>query len=170
MKVLAFSGRNVKEILRDPLSLLFCLAFPVLLLLLFQLIVSAIGEDALQHTPQFAIEPLSGSICVFSYSFSMLFLALLVAKDRSTAFLTRLRSSPMRTGTFLAGYALPMLPIMLTQTAVTYLLGICFGLRFSVGLLAGIAALIPSMLLFTAAGLLLGSLLPEKAEIGRAHV
>ena len=51
MKVLAFSGRNVKEILRDPLSLLFCLAFPVLLLLLFQLIVSAIGEDALSRFP-----------------------------------------------------------------------------------------------------------------------
>lgn len=170
MKTLAFAKRNGREILRDPLSLIFCLAFPVVLLLLFRLITAAIGEDALAYTPQFAIEPLSGSISIFSYSFSMLFLALLIARDRSTALLTRLRSTPLPTRGFLIGYALPMVPIMLAQTLITYLLSICFGLAVTPRLLLGIVALIPSMLLFTAFGLLFGALLPEKAVGGIASV
>lgn len=38
MKLLTFSGRNAKEILRDPLTAFFGLGFPIVLLLLLSAI------------------------------------------------------------------------------------------------------------------------------------
>ena len=37
-KLFALSKRNIKEMLRDPLSLVFCIAFPVLMLVMMQII------------------------------------------------------------------------------------------------------------------------------------
>ena len=38
MKCLILARRNIKEMLRDPLSLIFCLGFPLVMLLLMQII------------------------------------------------------------------------------------------------------------------------------------
>ena len=35
-KLISLTKRNMKEMLRDPLSLVFCLAFPVVMLVLMQ--------------------------------------------------------------------------------------------------------------------------------------
>ena len=38
MKTLILAKRNLKEILRDPLSIIFCLIFPVIMLVLMSII------------------------------------------------------------------------------------------------------------------------------------
>ena len=59
MRLLTFSSRNAKEILRDPLNVAFSLGFPVILLFL----MSAIGANA--PVSIFEIETLTPGITVF---------------------------------------------------------------------------------------------------------
>lgn len=88
MKTLSFSVRNTKEILRDKLNLAFGLGFPVVVLLL-SLIQSNIPVEL------FAIDKLAPGIAVFGLSFISLFSGMLIAKDRTSAFMLRLFASPM---------------------------------------------------------------------------
>ena len=47
MRMLAFAERNVKEIVRDPLSVIFGVGFPVLLLLLIHLLKSSLHQGSI---------------------------------------------------------------------------------------------------------------------------
>lgn len=80
MRLLTFSSRNAKEILRDPLNVAFSLGFPVILLFL----MSAIGANA--PVSIFEIETLTPGITVFGLSFMTLFSATLIARDRRPLF------------------------------------------------------------------------------------
>lgn len=97
MKALSFSVRNTKEILRDKLNLAFGLGFPVVVLLLLSLIQSNIPVEP------FAIDKLAPGIAVFGLSFISLFSGILIAKDRTSAFMLRLFASPMTAGHFILG-------------------------------------------------------------------
>lgn len=165
MRWWAFTKRNFLETIRDPLSLLFCFLFPVMIYLIFQ-VVSVSVEGSAQYVPQFQTEALFVTVPLFSFTFLMLFVALLVAKDRSTAFLTRLRSSPMKSSDFIIGYSLSMIPIGLGQIVIIAILAICFGLKFSWWSLLAMVMEIPSMLMFIGLGLLLGSSFNDKAVGG----
>ena len=63
MRMLCFSGRTAKEILRDPLNLGFGIGFPVILLLLLSAIQANIPVSL------FEIQKLSPGIAVFGLSF-----------------------------------------------------------------------------------------------------
>ena len=89
MKTLAFAIRNAKEMLRDKLNLVFGIGFPVIVLLLLSLIQSNIPVDL------FEIEQLAPGIAVFGLSFISLFSGMLIAKDRTGAFMLRLFTSPI---------------------------------------------------------------------------
>ncbi len=173
-KVLAFSGRNFKEIIRDPLSYIFCLGFPLVMLVLMSIINQSIPAEA--NMTIFNIENLSGGIAVFGLSFIMLFTCLTVSKDRSGAFLTRLYASPMRSGDFIAGYMLPVLLLSVIQSAITFAASMIVGAvlgedSISVGgALMSIIVLIPGAVFFISAGLLFGSLFNEKAAPGLCSV
>ena len=151
-----FAGRCAREILRDPLTLFFGLVFPLLLLLMMTLIQANIPVEL------FMINHLAPGVAVFGLSFLALFSALLVSRDRSTAFLARLFSTPMTAVDFLAGYLLPLLPMALSQGAAVYAVSLALGLRLSLNLLyAWLVGLIPA-LLYIALGLLCGTLLNDK--------
>ena len=155
-RMLCFAGRCAKEIARDPLTLFFGLAFPLLLLLMLSLIQANIPVDL------FRIEHLAPGVAVFGQSFLALFSALLLSRDRSTAFLTRLYSTPMTAPDFLAGYLLPLLPMALVQGVIVYAVSLVLGLTFSINILwALLAGMIPA-LLYIALGLLCGTLLNDK--------
>lgn len=104
MRIKAFSVRCLKEILRDPLSLVFGIAFPLVLLFLMSAIQANIP------VAMFQIERLAPGIAVFGLSFITLFSGSLIAKDRTSSFLTRLFASPMKSGEYIAGYTLPSSP------------------------------------------------------------
>jgi len=165
MRSLIFAKRNFKEIVRDPLSLFFYFAFPVILMLIFQIIIGGIGVTDFDAVPQFKIENLTMSIAVFSFSFLTLF-SLVISKDRETSFQARLRSSPMRPADFLIGYSLPLLPIAFAQIVIVVALGFIFGLTVSWNLLLAILGLIPAILLFLGLGMLIGAGLKGGAASG----
>ena len=127
MKSYIFSVRTAKEILRDPLTLGFGLGFPTVLLLL----LSAIQANIPGKVELFEISHLIPGVACFGLSFLTLFSALLIAKDRSGAFLQRLYATPMPAHSFILGYTIPMIPIALAQTVICYLIALILGLPFS---------------------------------------
>ncbi len=160
MRMLKFSARNIKEILRDPLNLAFGLGFPVVLLLLLSAIQANIPVEL------FAIERLSPGVAVFGLSFMTLFISLVIAKDKESAFITRLYATPLKCSDFIFGYALPMIVISLAQCVICYALAIIFNLPVTVNLLYAILLIIPVAILYISLGVLFGSILSVKAVGG----
>lgn len=156
MRMLTFGRRNAKEILRDPLTLAFGLGFPLVLILLLSAIQASIP------VPLFEIRHLTPGITVFGLSFMTLFSATLIAKDRGTSFLQRLYTMPLSPLDFILGYTLPILPIALAQSAITYIVAVFLGLDITVNILFALLLILPISLLFIGLGLLFGSILTDK--------
>lgn len=156
MRLLTFSGRTAKEILRDLLNLGFGLGFPLVLLLLLSAIQANIPVSL------FEIESLTPGITVFGLSFMTLFSATLIAKDRESAFLQRLYTTPLTATDFIFGYVLPVLPIGLMQSVICYLMAMILGLSITITILYAIFFILPVALLFIAVGLLCGSVFNTK--------
>ena len=156
MKLRGFALRVFKEIIRDPLTVLFGIVFPLVLLLLLSAIQANIPVSL------FEIESLVPGIAVFGLSFMTLFSALIVAKDRSGALLQRLYTTPMRASDYILGYTLPMLPISIIQTIVCYAAAAILGLQINGNAVLAIFANIPTAILYIAMGLLFGSILNDK--------
>ena len=156
MRVLSFSKRCMKEVYRDPLNVLFGLGFPLILLLLMTLLQRKVSVEL------FRMERLAPGMCVFGLSFLTLFSATLVAKDRESAFLQRLYTTPLRAWEFLLGYSLPFFPLALAQAGICYGVAVALGLPWGMGIFRGLAALLPLALFYIALGLLCGSVLGVK--------
>ena len=156
MRMITFAKRCMKEILRDPINLIFGLGFPLVLLLLLSAIQANIPVSL------FKIDTLTPGITVFGLSFMTLFSATLVAKDRESAFLQRLYTTPLTGFDFILGYMLPLLPIALGQTIICYLVAIPLGLTLSVNIIYSVIGIIPMAVFNIALGLLCGSILGVK--------
>lgn len=156
MKMLSFSARTGKEILRDPINLAFGLGFPVVLILL----LSAIQKNV--PVSLFEIEKLAPGMTVFGLSFMTLFAATLVSRDRESALLQRLYTTPMTAADFIFGYTLPLLPMALAQSAVCFLAALPLGLAPTRGILLALLVGIPAAVFFISLGLLCGSVLSVK--------
>ena len=156
MRMLAFSKRCTKEILRDPLNLGFGLGFPLVLLVLLSAIQANIPVSL------FEIDALTPGITVFGLSFMTLFSATLVAKDRESALLQRLYTTPLTGLDFILGYMLPMLPMAMTQSLICYLAAVPLGLTVSANIVYAVVGVIPMAVFHIALGLLCGSLLGVK--------
>ena len=152
----AFSVRNTKEMLRDPLNIAFGLGFPIVLLLL----LTAIQRNI--PIALFELDYLTPGIAVFGLSFISLFSATLISKDRTTSFLMRLFASPMRARDYILGYTLPLLPMALLQTALCYVMAMLLGMKFTPNVLLAIVVALPAALLFIGIGLLCGSVFNDK--------
>ena len=156
MRMLTFAKRCSKEILRDPINLGFGLGFPLVLLFLLSTIQKNIPVS------MFEIDTLTPGITVFGLSFMTLFSATLVAKDRESALLQRLYTTPLTGLDFILGYMLPLLPIALGQTVICYLAAIPLGLTVSVNIVYAVVGMIPMAIFNIALGLLCGSILGVK--------
>lgn len=160
MRMLTFSKRCAKEILRDPITLIFGLGFPIVLLLLLSAMQANIPVEL------FVIENLAPGIAVFGLSFMTLFSATLVAKDRESSFLERLYTTPLRPCDFILGYMLPLIPISLVQSTACYLVALALGLSPSVNILSALAFMLPISSLYVSFGLFVGSIAGVKAVGG----
>ena len=156
MRVMTFAKRCTKEILRDPINLGFGLGFPLVLLLLLSTLQANIPVSL------FEIDTLTPGITVFGLSFMTLFSATLVAKDRESALLQRLYTTPLTGFDFIIGYMLPLLPIALGQTVICYLFAIPLGLTLSVNIIYAVIGMIPMAIFNIALGLLCGSIFGVK--------
>lgn len=151
-----FAKRNAKEILRDPINLVFGLGFPLVLILLLSAIQANIPVEL------FEIQHLTPGITVFGLAFMSLFSATIIAKDRASSLLPRLYTTPLTSVDFILGYTLPILPIAVAQSAVCYLVAVVLGLEVTVNILYAIALTLPVSLLYIALGLLCGSVFNDK--------
>ena len=156
MKMLNFARRITKEVLRDPLTVCFGLGFPVALLLLLSAIQANVPVSL------FEIRHLAPGICVFGLSFISLFSATIIAKDRKSAFLQRLYTTPMTSLDFILGYTLPFIPMAMVQCAICYIVAIILGLEPTRNIILSVIFIFPNALLYISIGLLCGSILSDK--------
>ena len=154
--------RNLKEIIRDPLSSIFCIGFPVIMLVLMQLILNQMPNVP----PNFSIEQYAPGICVFGYTFSMMFVAMIIAHDKNTEFINRLNLAPIKKSTYIFSYVLAMLPITLVQTVLFFAISLIFGLPLTVNTLLAFLALIFSAIFYILLGTLLGTISKNEKQVG----
>lgn len=167
-----FIRRNLKELIRDPIIYVFCLGFPVVMMLLFQII----GKYTGGKTPMFELPALLPAIIMFSYTFVMLTLSLLVSKDKQTFFLKRLYASPMKPHNFILGYAFVGLLIGICQNIICVLVGFVIS-RFtsvnfiSIGeILLLLISKLPILIICVFLGISVGSLFTDKSAPGISSV
>lgn len=161
-KLFSLTKRNIKEMLRDPLSLIFCLAFPVLMLVLMQ----AIFVNFEYAPDNFKIENYASGICVFGFTFVGMFVALQIAADKNTAFIKRLNIAPVGKFKYYLSFVFSALPIALLQMVIFFLISLCFGFPFDANFVLSIIYLIPSALLYISLGIMIGVLCNNEKQTG----
>ena len=163
-RIFRLTKRNVKEIVRDPLSLVFTLALPLFMEIMFYLIFHKL-------TAQFQMKYLAPGIVVFSQAFLTLFTGILISTDRKTSFLTRLFVSKAKSYEFIFSYALSVLPIALVQSILFFLVGGIFDASlFGLGMVLAILLSLITSLFFIAFGILFGSVCNEKSIGGISSI
>lgn len=161
-RVFALTKRNVKEILRDPTSLVFCAVLPVAMLVLMELLFGKMSEQAVM----FKIENFAPGITTFGFTFTMLYVALTVSGDRNSAFMARITVSPVRPIEYVISFLLASVPVMIVQSVLFYCVAFCFGLPFGANVLLSVVLLIPSAFFYATAGTLIGSIVGNPNQAG----
>jgi len=162
MRTINFAKRCFKELIRDPLSLIFEIALPIFLLFIFQQF-NIPGES-------YKLSNFTPGIILFGFSFITLFTATLIAKDRSSSLLIRLGISPMKSSEFILGYILSLMPIIIIQNILFFIVAILLGLEFTVNIFLAILVSLIISILFISLGILIGSLVSEKATGGLGSI
>ena len=152
MRSAELAKRNVKEVIRDPLSLGIAVALPLVLLLTLQ----ALGGD---DTPFLTPTMLTPGVVLFGFVMVMFSSAMILSRDRETSLLARLLTTPLRSSDFVSGYSLPYLLVAIVQAVVLLSVGAMLGLG-SDGSVVLVALILASMAVFyVALGMILGALL-----------
>lgn len=163
MRALIFARRNLKEIMRDPFSYVFMIDMPVVLLA----VMHTVFYDNVTAF-WFSLDMITPGMMVFAYAFTMLYMTILVSRDRTTAFLTRLFTSPMTKVDFILGYAIPGFIMALVQgvccAAASWLLGLAAGKEVNLlRLLLAVVSHLPIITMFVALGILFGTVFSDKS-------
>ncbi|MBR2375657.1 MAG: ABC transporter permease [Clostridia bacterium] len=167
-----FFKRNLKEIFRDPVIYIFCLGFPLVMLILFY----ALNKFTNGNTLIFELQALLPGVMLFSYSFVMLTLGLIVSKDRQTFFLKRLYSSPMKVSDFIFGYVLVGVLIGILQIVLCFVAGLILSISAGVQFLSVGEILLltlwqmPMLIMNVFLGVLFGTLFNDKTAPGICSV
>lgn len=165
MKTIVYSKRNFKELLSDPINLAFTIGLPV-----FLIIFMVIFNKSLQFNESFNVENFVPSTIIFSFTFLTMFSGMLIAKDRTSEFLSRMYVSPLKAHNYILGYMLPMLVVAFIQILILYAIGFILGLNFTLNILASIPFLLLISLIFIGLGLVFGSLLKDSVVGGVSSI
>jgi ABC-2 type transport system permease protein len=160
-RVRELTSRNLKEILRDPLSLGIAVALPVLLLVTLQALG---GEDTLFLTPTY----LTPGIVLFGMVMVMFASAMILSRDRETALLSRLLTTPLRSSEFVAGYSIPYVLVAIIQALLLLMIGATLGLDAVGSVLLVVVVLALMAVFYVALGMVFGSLLTV-AQVSGAY-
>lgn len=164
-KCRAFIKRNFIEMVRDPVLYIFCIGFPIIMILIFNVINNSIGEYSL-----FTPSSLMPGILMFSSSFLMLMMSLIVSHDMSSMFLKRLFVSPLKTYQFIIGYTLPCFILGIIQTIICLLVEWFLTIIFSYSFISFDKCLllvilqIPLILINIFLGIILGVIFNDKSS------
>ena len=156
-RIINFANRNIKEIVRDPLSIVFASVLPLFLLFIFNQF--NIPNEV------YKLENFTPGIIIFSFSFITMFTATLVAKDRTTSLLIRLGISPMKPYEYILGYILSLIPLIILQDVLTVIVALLLGLKFSSGIVLMIL-----ISLIISIGILIGCITTDKSSAGISSI
>jgi ABC-2 type transport system permease protein len=162
MRIINFAKRNFKELIRDPLSLVFEILLPIFLLFIFQ--------QFNIPSESFKLNNFTPGIIIFGFSFITLFTATLIAKDRESSLLIRLGTSPMKYHEYILGYILSILPIIIIQTILFFIVAILLGLEITINIIFALLISLVISILFISLGILIGSLVSEKGTGGLGSI
>lgn len=163
-RIICLSNRNIKEMIRDPLSLVFLLGLPLVMEVLFYLIFHTL-------TPQFEAKYLVPGIVVFSQTFLSLFSGMLISTDRSSSFLTRLYVTKTKSFEFIFGYIIALIPMIFIQSTLFFIVGGLLDFSFfSYKMIFGIIISLFTSLLFIGFGILFGAICNEKSIGGISSI
>lgn len=161
-KCLILSQRNIKEMIRDPLSLIFCLGFPLIMLLLMQIIFTN-----LEAVPDnFVIKNYASGICVFGYTFTSLYVAMQISSDKNTSFIKRIDISPVGKFAYYCSFLLSALPMAFIQTVLFFSTALIFKFPFDINFLLSILYLLPSAVFYICVGVLIGCICKNEKQTG----
>jgi len=172
MRSLIFAKRNLKEMIRDPFLYIFCIGFPIVMIVLFQIILNYTNGS----TNIFEPKNLIPGVMMFSYSFLMLMTSLLISKDKTQSFLKRLYTSPMKAHDYIIGYFIPYFIIGVLQSIVCIIMGYIVSIIRGVEFISFLSAIllfltmIPIMIINIFIGMSLGILLNDKTAPGVTSV
>jgi ABC-2 type transport system permease protein len=150
MRAAELAKRNLKEVWRDPLSLAIALVLPLVLLLVLQ----SIGSE---DVPMLMPTMLTPGVTLFGFVMLMFSAAMILARDRETALLARLLTTPLRSSDFVFAYSLPYVLASAVLTIVLFAVGAVVGLENngSVALVALVLFVIA--VFYVALGMILGA-------------
>jgi ABC-2 type transport system permease protein len=152
MRSLELAKRNFREVWRDPLSLGITIGLPILLLLVLQLF----GDADAFFTPTV----LAPGIVLFGFVMLMFSSAMILSRDRESAFFSRLLTAPVSARDFVAAYSLPYLPVAIIQGILLFVIGLFLGLEVSGSVVLVVLVLLVTSVFYIGLGMVLGSLLP----------
>ncbi len=162
-RIKALTVRNIKEILRDKTSLIFCLILPVAMFALMYALFGNIGEGG---AVMFEINNFTPGIASFGFSFIMLYISLTISGDNGNAFTYRIYASPTKSVEYLLSFIFSSMPLMLAQLLVFYLVAIICGITLSLNLVVAILLLLVSGVFYSACGVLFGVIAGTEKQAG----
>ncbi|MDJ0767937.1 MAG: ABC transporter permease [Ilumatobacter sp.] len=149
MRTLALARRNLKEVLRDPLSLGLLIALPALMLLVLQ---SLDGVDDF-YSPTM----LAPGIALFGFVMLMFSSSMVMARDRESSLFPRLLTTPLRPVEFITAYSLPFVAVAIVQGLVVYAIAAALGIDMEGSPLLVVLVLMLIVFFFVALGMIAGS-------------
>ena len=152
MRSTELAKRNLKEVLRDPLSLGIAIALPLLLLMTLQ----ALGGE---ETPYMTPTLLTPGIILFGFVMVMFSSAMILSKDRETALLARLLTAPLRSNEFVTGYSVPYLLVAAMQGIILMVVGVVLGLAVAGPVAAAVLVFALMAVFYVALGMIFGATL-----------
>ena len=161
-RISSYAGRVVLEIIRDPISYIFALGFPLVMLLIMTVVNASIPAEAAMTL--FESVNLVPGISVFGLTFMALFTAILIASDRSDGFLVRAALSPMSRFELAAGYIVPVVGLSVVQCIIAYAAGMVLQGRFLLTeTLFAVAVSLPTIVFFAEFGFIVGFVFSQKS-------
>ena len=124
MRFAELAIRNFKEMWRDPISMGLEIGIPAGFLVIFWALGRSTGDESFLIPTM-----LVPGIAVFGFTFLVMFSAVVLARDRESALLSRLLSAPLKPRDFILSYSLPYIPVVILQMALCFGIGALLGLE-----------------------------------------
>lgn len=168
-----FARRTYREILRDPVSLIFGMAFPLIIMVVIQMILKNSFVEDEKLLEFYRIDNLMIAISIYSFSFTSFYAGVRVSKDKNEGYIQRFYSSNLTLEDYLLGYIAPLLLITFLQSVMcittAFILDAILSLdvlHFGFNYLVLILMMLPCELIFILIGLMLGCSFKAKESIG----
>jgi ABC-2 type transport system permease protein len=152
MKFWELFKRNLKETYRDLLALASLLAFPLLLLVIFRLVLYIVS------TPDYNLDFVAPGIIVFGLLIMIPTASRLMARDKEKGYMSRLLATPTRPGEFILGYSLCMMLAAVVQIVFLFVCAMLLGMQVEGNVLLVLLILLLTAFAGTGIGMLAGAL------------